>query len=317
MTDPGMTNGMVEPELDGEPLLVRPYVRLLADQHAEPTAEEPLTEVPLGGEPASAGRPEDDGRPATTPTDVRLTRARPVGHVRRRYLAIGSGMLVLVLCATALGLGLGDRPAAPAAGPAGMAAPRGGLLGTAAVPAPPASDAPATAGASTTQAMAGASAVAGTSSAPGVSAGPADAVPTTGAPELNGQPAVSPTPAGESRTGRITGASGLCLDGTADRDDGGDRVRRSDCNGTSGQAWTVAQDGTVQALGRCLQAAGDQPRLRSCDGGPVQRWRSGPAGSLINQASGLCLGSSDNGNGRPPLRMAACDRSDAQRWTLP
>ena len=315
MTDPDVTNGMVEPELDGEPLLVRPYVRLLASQHAEPAAEEPLT-----GVQASAGPPEDDGPLVTTATDARPTRARPVSHARRRYLAAGSGMLVLVLGATALGLGLGDRPAAPAAGTAGMAAPRGGLFGTAAVPAPQASDAPATAGASagasTTQAMAGASSVPGTPPAPGVPAGPADAVPTTGAPELNAQPATSP-PAGGFRTGRITDASGLCLDGNADPDDGGDRVRRSDCDGTSGQAWTVAQDGTIRALGRCLQAAGDQPRLRSCDGGPAQRWRSGPAGSLINQASGLCLGSSANGNGRAPQRMSACDQSDAQRWTLP
>ncbi|MEV0565755.1 RICIN domain-containing protein [Dactylosporangium sp. NPDC050588] len=316
MTDPSMTAACTAgPELDDEPLLVRPYVRLLADQLA---ADEPFDD-----EPAPDDRSEDDGRHAGTPTDVLPTQAaRPGRRVRWRRLAVGSGMLVLALGATALGLGLGDRPAAPAASPAWTPAPRGGLFETAAAPALPAPDteaasAGASAGASDAPATAGESSVPGKPPLPGVSPGPSDAVPPSGDPAPSELPAVSPPPGVESRTGRITGASGLCLDGSAYPDDGGDKVRRADCNGSSGQAWTVAGDGTIRAVGRCLQASGDQLRLRGCDGGPAQRWRSGPAGSLINQASGLCLGSLDNANSRAPQRMSACNRSDAQRWTLP
>ncbi|MEV4131082.1 ricin-type beta-trefoil lectin domain protein [Dactylosporangium sp. NPDC049742] len=312
MTDPSMTAACTAgPELDDEPLLVRPYVRLLADQLA---ADEPVDDVP-----APDDRPEDDGRHAGPPTDVLPTQAaRPVRRVRWRRLAVGSGMLVLALGATALGLSLGDRPAAPAASPGGTAAPRGGLFGTAAAPALPAPGTEAASpGASDVPGTAGASSVPGKPPLPGVSPAPADAVLPSGDPAPSDLPAASPPPGVESRTGRITGASGLCLDGSADPDDGGDKVRRSDCNGAAGQAWTVAGDGTIRALGRCLQASGDQLRLRGCDGGAAQRWRSGPAGSLINQASGLCLGSPDNVSSRAPQRMAACNQSDAQRWTLP
>ena len=71
MTYPNETDaGTVGPEIDDEPLLVRPYVRLLERQHAPHAAEEPM-----GGAPASAGQPEYGGRHARTPADIRLTRA--------------------------------------------------------------------------------------------------------------------------------------------------------------------------------------------------------------------------------------------------
>lgn len=307
----------VEPDLDEEPILVRPYVRHLERQHATPAAEEPV------------GRPEDDGGPAMTPADIPPTRpavraaAPPVGRARRRFLAAGTGFVVLALGATVLALGAGRPHGAPAAG---AATPRDSHLGTATAPGATAPDTPGTTGASPAAgnpARPGASpdpsftdpSHAGPSNTGPSNTDPPDTGPPTVAPVLDAQPATSAPPGAGSRTGRITGASGLCLDG--DGPDGRDKIRRWECNGTAGQTWTVADDGTVRALGRCLQAPGEQPRLQTCDGATAQRWRPGPAGSLVNQASGLCLGASDTADGRAPQRMAVCNQSDAQRWTLP
>ncbi|MEV4507634.1 ricin-type beta-trefoil lectin domain protein [Dactylosporangium sp. NPDC049525] len=305
--------GTVGPEIDEEPLLIRPYVRHLEHQHAPRAAEEPM-----GDAPTPAGQSEYDGRHVRTPTDIRLTHAgaavgmasapatHRVNRVRWHFLAVGSAVLVLTLGATALALSVGDRPAAPAPGAVGTTTPGGGHFRTAAVPVPPASPA------SDTPPTAGASSGSGEPSPPGASTNP----PPSGSTALIGQPALSPPSegGGGSSTGRITSVSGLCLDGNAGPN--GDGIRRWDCNGTSGQAWTVADGGTIQALGRCLQASGDQVRLQSCDGGPAQQWRSGPAGSLISQASGLCLGGPGDADSRAPQRMAACNQSDAQRWIL-
>jgi hypothetical protein len=316
MTYPNVTDaGTAGPEIDDEPLLIRPYVRLVEHQHAAH-----VTEEPLGGASTSDGQPEY----ARTPADIRPTRAGaapataapPVNRFRRRFVTVGSGMLmvavgatVLALSATVLALSAGDEPAAPAPGAAGSTAPAGRLFGTAAVPAPPSSPV------SNAAATARVPSVSGEPSLPGASPNPAGAAPPIDGPALGGQPTLPPPRGGEVSTGPITSVSGLCLDGNVGPN--GDGIRRWDCNGTSGQAWTVADGGTIQALGRCLQASGDQVRLRDCDGGPAQQWRSGLAGSLVNPASGLCLGGPGDADSRAPQRMVACNQSDAQRWILP
>ncbi|GGM41327.1 ricin-type beta-trefoil lectin domain protein [Dactylosporangium sucinum] len=308
MTDPDRTEpGTAGPELDDEPLLVRPYVHLL--QHAEHPADDVM-----GGPPPSAGQPEDHGRPAATPGRAGPTRSvgrigsaltRHVSTVhrgRRRLLSVGSGALILLTGTTALVLAVGDQPAAPAADVGGAAA--GPVR---AAPSSPASITPSTAGAS---------------SRPGPPPGsaspphPSDSTQPSGPPALDEQPVPGQPPPAGTRTGRITAVSGLCLDGAAGPH--ADRIRRWDCDGSPGQTWTVAGDGTVQALGRCLQAAAGHVTLQTCDGGPAQQWRSGSADSLINPASGLCLsGPDDDPGSRGPQRTAACNQSDAQRWTMP
>jgi hypothetical protein len=135
----------------------------------------------------------------------------------------------------------------------------------------------------------------------------------TGTPA--GVPDPSPVPAAYHATGPITNAAGLCLEATAGD---GDRVRLWDCNGTVGQVWTLASDGTIRVAGRCMQADTGLVRLRDCTGDPAQQWRTGPGGSLVNPASARCLGdpASDATKGTPQ-RTAPCDQSGPQRWTLP
>ncbi|WP_238012027.1 ricin-type beta-trefoil lectin domain protein [Dactylosporangium sp. AC04546] len=321
MTSPDLTElgtAAPGPEIDDEPLLVRPYVRLR--EHAERPADEGVS-----GPPPSAGQPESHDRPAATPDRTgparsgrrigsALTRhASAVHRSRRHLLAVGSGTLILLLGTTALVLAFGDQPAAPAADVGGAAAPKGSHFATGTVPAPPpspVSNPPSTAGASGPPP--GSVLPSGSVLPPRPSGGTQPSVPAV----LDEQPTPLQPPPADPRTGRITAVSGLCLDGA-----GGpraDRIRRWDCDGSSGQSWTVAGDGTIQTLGRCLQAAGGQVTLQTCDGGPAQQWRSGSADSLVNPASGLCLsGPDDDASSRGSQRMAACNRSDAQRWTLP
>ncbi|MEV6923853.1 ricin-type beta-trefoil lectin domain protein [Dactylosporangium sp. NPDC051485] len=313
--------GTAEPEIDEEPILVRPYVRIR--QHPEgpanDVAEEPADEV-KGGPPSDdrPAAPPDRTGPARSPGRIGSALA---GHTsalqrrRRRLLSVSSGALVLLLGITALVLAVGDRPASPAVDAVGSATPEGGHVTTGAAQAPlpsPTSDTPSAATASS---------LSGPPPASTRPPRPSDNTQPSGSPAVDEQPAPGPPPppppppAG-ARTGRITGASGLCLDGGAGPH--ADKVRRWNCDGSPGQTWTVAGDGTMQTQGRCLQASGGQVTLQTCDGGPAQRWRSGVAGSLVSSASGLCLGGPDDDeDSRAAQRMAACNQSDTQRWTLP
>ncbi|WP_460494780.1 ricin-type beta-trefoil lectin domain protein [Dactylosporangium cerinum] len=113
-----------------------------------------------------------------------------------------------------------------------------------------------------------------------------------------------------SRTGRITSVAGLCLDGGGGNNKNNDKLRLRDCDGTEGQVWTVAGDGTVRVQGRCMLATTGLVRLRDCDGDAGQQWRLGIAGSLVNPASGLCLGS-------PGVARAVEPRSASRHATSP
>jgi Ricin-type beta-trefoil lectin domain len=147
-----------------------------------------------------------------------------------------------------------------------------------------------------------------TGAAPTEPAGPAD--PTTPAT----QPDPSPSPPAVAVTGRITNVAGLCLSASS----GDDSVRLSGCDGSAGQSWTLATDGTLRALGGCVQGSGSMVRLRGCNAGPAQQWRPGAALSLVNIASANCLGDPQAGTSSGTVEQAApCDQSDPQRWTLP
>jgi glucosylceramidase len=79
-----------------------------------------------------------------------------------------------------------------------------------------------------------------------------------------------PTPARRRRL--VAGASSA--NGTA--------IQLYDCNGSGAQSWTVADDGSVQALGKCMDvtaasiANGAKIQLYGCNGTNAQKWsRSG------------------------------------------
>jgi chitinase len=124
--------------------------------------------------------------------------------------------------------------------------------------------------------------------------------------------------------GQITGYGGKCVDVNAAGTANGTAVQLYDCNGSAAQQWTVASDGSLQALGKCLDltsagtANGTQAQLYDCNGTGAQKWQAGSGSTLVNPASGKCLDatgpSSANGT---RLQIWTCTGADNQQWHLP
>jgi beta-glucosidase len=125
-------------------------------------------------------------------------------------------------------------------------------------------------------------------------------------------------------TGPITGFGGKCVDVAAASTANGTAIQLFDCNGTNAQQWTIAADGSIQALGKCLDvtaagtANGTVTQLFDCNGTGAQQWAPQANGSLVNPESGRCLDatgpSSANGT---RLQIWDCSGNANQKWTLP
>ncbi|WP_063748864.1 family 20 glycosylhydrolase [Streptomyces sp. NRRL B-24484] len=132
-------------------------------------------------------------------------------------------------------------------------------------------------------------------------------------------PAAPTAPTGP--TGPVTAGTGrTCLTATGAAD-GSPVDNRSACNGTPAQTWTLGDDGTLRALGKCLDATGGGTangtpvQLWSCNGTGSQTWQwafgAGPA--LRNPRSGRCLDTTASGG----LRLYECSATTTQVWHLP
>jgi ricin-type beta-trefoil lectin protein len=130
----------------------------------------------------------------------------------------------------------------------------------------------------------------------------------------------------QTRTGPIAAPGGKCVDVSGD-DTGGDYavVQLWDClPGARDQQWTVAGDGTVRTLGRCLDINGNgtaaftHVELWDCNGAGGQQWQQQANGSLRNPQSGRCLddpgGNLANGT---PLQIYDCNNQWPQVFRLP
>jgi Ricin-type beta-trefoil lectin domain len=140
-------------------------------------------------------------------------------------------------------------------------------------------------------------------------------------------PTPSPTPnfgplPGSPVNGSITGFDGMCIDDNGRMTANGNAIQVFGCNGTPAQAWTIQPDATLQVLGKCMgvtkPAPSGQTVIWDCDGDATQQWRQGPANSLVNMASGLCL-EDPNANSQwgTQLDIAPCTGAADQAWTLP
>ena len=124
--------------------------------------------------------------------------------------------------------------------------------------------------------------------------------------------------------GQITGYGGKCVDVAAASSANGTAVQLYTCNGTTAQQWTVASNGSLQALGKCMDvtaagtANGTQVQLYDCNGTAAQQWTHQSNGELVNTGSGKCLdatGPSSADGTR--LQIWTCADSANQQWTLP
>jgi glucosylceramidase len=128
---------------------------------------------------------------------------------------------------------------------------------------------------------------------------------------------------GGGRTGPIVGYGGKCVDVAGANTANGTPVQLYDCNGTNAQSWTMATDGSIQALGKCMDvtaagtANGTKIQLYDCNGTNAQKWTA-TNGQLINTGSGKCLDatgfSSANGT---QLQIWSCTGAANQQWKVP
>lgn len=124
-----------------------------------------------------------------------------------------------------------------------------------------------------------------------------------------------------SRSGRIVGLAGRCLDVADGRAKNGTAVQIFECNSSPAQKWSVYKDGTLRAMNKCLQAVdvgAGRPRLQinTCNGRASQQWVVS-SGVIVNPASAGCLDvQGSNTTARTPVITANCGPRPGQTWWL-
>jgi hypothetical protein len=133
----------------------------------------------------------------------------------------------------------------------------------------------------------------------------------------------APTPK-LNASGQIGAPGGTCVDVAGANSTSGTPVQLWDCNGSNAQNWTVASNGTLQALGKCLDivgngtAAGTKVQLWDCNGVGGQQWVPQSNGSLLNPQSGRCLDDpAGNTNDGTQLQIWDCNNLWPQVYSLP
>ncbi|MET9260702.1 RICIN domain-containing protein [Amycolatopsis sp. NPDC004079] len=117
--------------------------------------------------------------------------------------------------------------------------------------------------------------------------------------------------------GTITGAENRCVDVAFSGRDNGTAVQLWGCDYTSAQQWTV-RDGTLRSLDKCLRTSGDLAELWDCDGSAAQNWQIRGDGTILNPASGRCLGTKDGATAEGTrLALRDCTGSADQKWNTP
>lgn len=129
--------------------------------------------------------------------------------------------------------------------------------------------------------------------------------------------------------GRGSGTSAACADGA--NTTGVGAVVMAACTGAPDQRWTVGRDGSLRQAGACL-SAGEEGlvELADCSDGrrrheAGQNWTPRRDGSLVEDASGLCLTAPapaaapvEPGTPAERLRLTPCgDHQVDQAWALP
>ena len=96
------------------------------------------------------------------------------------------------------------------------------------------------------------------------------------------------------------------------------------CNGSGAQQWTVAADGSLQALGKCLDvtsagtADGTKVQLWDCNGSAAQRWTYTAGRDLVNPNANKCLDVTGNTSADATrLQIWTCTGGANQKWTVP
>ncbi|HWM35512.1 MAG TPA: ricin-type beta-trefoil lectin domain protein [Streptomyces sp.] len=94
------------------------------------------------------------------------------------------------------------------------------------------------------------------------------------------------------------------------------------CSGAGSQQWEFASDGTVRALGLCMDVAdassanGTVIQLAVCSGNPAQQFRLSDGSDLVNPQADKCVAVRDgNVQSGTPLQLWDCSGDDSQKWS--
>jgi hypothetical protein len=100
-------------------------------------------------------------------------------------------------------------------------------------------------------------------------------------------------------------------------------VQLYDCNGTNAQKWTRPGDGTIRALGKCLDVAnaatadGTRVQIATCNGNAAQQWVYSSAHDLVNPRANKCLDVTGNNSANAtPTQIWTCTGAANQKWTV-
>jgi hypothetical protein len=129
-----------------------------------------------------------------------------------------------------------------------------------------------------------------------------------------------PTPPGGTTASYVTSGN-MCLTVQNAVSASGTPVQAQGCNGGIGQQWTAPGDGTLRAVGGCLDlagggtAAGTTAQLGTCTAGDAgQQWLPQPDGTMVNPVSGRCLTAPSSGSGTMLVTIADCAGAPLQNW---
>ncbi|MFH9550786.1 ricin-type beta-trefoil lectin domain protein [Streptomyces sp. NPDC017435] len=94
-----------------------------------------------------------------------------------------------------------------------------------------------------------------------------------------------------------------------------------DCAGSANQKWVFKSDGTVRALGLCMDVAwgskddGAVIQVANCSGNPAQQWVLSQYGDLVNPQADKCIDAKDSGTGNGTrLQLWTCSGTPNQKW---
>jgi hypothetical protein len=114
-----------------------------------------------------------------------------------------------------------------------------------------------------------------------------------------------------------------CIADAGDATANDTKIVLAPCDGSAGQNWTVAADGTIGINGKCMDIYRDEKtskapiELWTCTGGANQQWQA-IGSTLVNPASGKCLDdprfSAAEGT---QLEIYTCTGGLNQQWQLP
>jgi hexosaminidase len=119
----------------------------------------------------------------------------------------------------------------------------------------------------------------------------------------------------EVSSGAIRGvASGRCADIPGANTTDGTRLILWDCHGGANQVWSRPGDGTIRAIGKCLDAASELAAIRTCDGSARQQWTYDAATQEL-RAGGKCLDAYSGATvNNTALILWPCHGGANQKW---